>query len=55
MEGRISWELELGKLVDWQLGDRIRVQFPEGGCAGSLISKELQYEDGRERSLLILE
>ena len=46
---------ELGKLVDWQLGDRIRVQLPEGGCAGSLISKELQYEDGRERSLLILE
>ena len=55
MEGRIRWELELGKLVDWQLGDRIRVQLPEGGCAGSLISKELQYEDGRERSLLILE
>ena len=55
MEGRIRWELELGKLVDWQLGDRVRVQLPEGGCAGSLISKELQYEDGRERSLLILE
>ena len=55
MEGRIRWELELGKLVDWQLGDRVRVQLPEGGCTGSLISKELQYEDGRERSLLILE
>ncbi len=55
MDGRIRWELELGKLVDWQLGDRVRVQLPEGGCTGSLISKELQYEDGRERSLLILE
>lgn len=55
MEGRIQWELELGKLVDWELGDRISVQLPEGRCAGTLVSRELRYEDGRASSLLVLE
>ena len=55
MRGRIQWEIELPRLVDWELGDQVSGELAGLAFRGNIVYQELRFSGQRESSLLILE
>ena len=55
MRGRIQWEIELLRLVDWELGDQVSGELAGLAFRGNIVYQELRFSGQGESSLLILE
>ena len=55
MRERIQWEIELPRLVDWELGDQVSGELSGLAFRGNIVYQELRFFGQRESSLLILE
>ena len=55
MQERIQWEIELPRLVDWELGDQVSGELAGLAFRGNIVYQELRFSGQGESSLLILE
>ena len=55
MRERIQWEIELPRLVDWELGDQVSGELAGLAFRGNIVYQELRFSGQGESSLLILE
>lgn len=55
MQERIQWEIELPRLVDWELGDQVSGELAGLAFRGNIVYQELHFSGQGESSLLILE
>lgn len=55
MRERIQWEIELPRLVDWELGDQVSGELAGLAFRGNIVYQELHFSGQGESSLLILE
>ena len=55
MRERIQWEIELPRLVDWELGDQVSGELAGLAFRGNIVYQELHFFGQGESSLLILE
>ena len=55
MRERIQWEIELPRLVDWELGDQVSGELSGLAFRGNIVYQELRFSGQGESSLLILE
>lgn len=55
MRERIQWEIELPRLVDWELGDQVSGEIAGLAFRGNIVYQELGFSGQGESSVLILE